>query len=374
MKMHVIESANSYSRMIPPGEASFHPHSFADTDGRLFWWKGELYRGISSEKTQFFARLFDEGVIEDLVERGLLIETQPTSYSIGCYPMVVRHKTVPFASYPNEWCPAMLKDAALTILEIEGDLIGRRLTLKDGHPWNMLFDSFRPVFVDLTSIVPVRDEHSWPAYDEFCRFCFYPLILMSQGQDRIARSLLPVYEGVRRSEVSALVHSYAPSAFLLSKLIRRGLKPVRGLLQRDGRQSQSRLIEQMKRDIERLGLPSHRPVTAQDAGTPKLGAVQAILSRLKPDTVLDISDEAGTYSKQAAMLAKRVVSFDADPDRANRLYYEAQQEGLPILPLVLDFIHPTPSAGYSSHYSIAATERFRCDLVLAMGLVRRLAI
>ena len=35
----------------------------------------------------------------------------------------------------------------------------------------------------------------------------------------------------------------------------------------------------------------------------------------------------------------------------------------------MDFTDPTPSRGISGHSSIAATERLRCDLVLAMGLL-----
>jgi hypothetical protein len=38
----------------------------------------------------------------------------------------------------------------------------------------------------------------------------------------------------------------------------------------------------------------------------------------------------------------------------------------------MDFIKPTPSVGYSSHYSIGATERLQCDMVLALNLANRL--
>jgi hypothetical protein len=69
----------------------------------------------------------------------------------------------------------------------------------------------------------------------------------------------------------------------------------------------------------------------------------------------------------------KVVSADADPSRATSIYEAARAKGLPILPLIIDFIKPTPSVGYSDHYSIAATERLKCDLVLAFGLVHKIA-
>ena len=40
----------------------------------------------------------------------------------------------------------------------------------------------------------------------------------------------------------------------------------------------------------------------------------------------------------------------------------------------MDFIKPTPSVGYSSHYSISAAERLKCDLVVAIGLAQRVAL
>jgi hypothetical protein len=38
----------------------------------------------------------------------------------------------------------------------------------------------------------------------------------------------------------------------------------------------------------------------------------------------------------------------------------------------MDFTDPTPSRGLSSHWAIAATERFQCDMVLALGLINYL--
>src|SRR5678815_3981698 len=94
--------------------------------------------------------------------------------------MVVRHRMVPFTSYPEEWCPAMLKDAALTLLDLLVELARCGLTLKDAHPWNLLFDRGRPVYVDLVSITPLVDER-WRNEAEFRRFYLHPLLLMAHN-------------------------------------------------------------------------------------------------------------------------------------------------------------------------------------------------
>ena len=51
----------------------------------------------------------------------------------------------------------MLRDAALAILTLAAELAERGLTLKDSHPWNVLFHGTRPVWVDVTSVGP-RDD------------------------------------------------------------------------------------------------------------------------------------------------------------------------------------------------------------------------
>src|SRR6185503_3268210 len=222
-------------------EVTFHPHSFADDAGRLFWLNEQLCRGIYPKQAPFFTRLFREGVIQNLIERELLIETEPTDLVVDGFSMVLKHRSIPFISYPQEWCAAMLKDAALTIINLTIELAERNLILKDAHPWNVLFDACKPVYVDVTSIAPQNGESNWRAYDEFCRFCYYPLILMSHGQERIARTLLPEYEGVTRSDFVTVLRGSGPSRLILSKLVRRGLKAIKSTFKKESNGSKYRL-------------------------------------------------------------------------------------------------------------------------------------
>ena len=357
-------------RSIPSREMGFHPHSFADSAGRLFAWKGELYRGIKAESARFFSELLNNGVIQSLIEAGLLVETEQSNLSADGFEMVVHHKRVPFVSYPNEWCADMLKDAALLMLDLEIELTKRGLELKDGHPWNILFDGCKPVYVDLTSIQPARDKAVWSAYDEYCRFCYYPLILMCYGQERIARCLVSEYDGVRREDLSILTRRLAFSPFLLAKILRRASRQI---TRSTGRLS---FLTRLKEDLQKMRPPHNHhkqsDLLTQQGGIANERALYEVLDELRPQSVLDVSGAEGSYSIQAARRAGKVVSFETDPARVTRLYREARKESLPILPLVMSFVKPTPSAGYSGHYAMAATERFKCDLVLAFSLVDEL--
>ena len=273
-------------RTIPPGGVDFHPHSFADSHGRLFRWNGELYRGIRGGQATFFSRLFRDGVIQRLIDRGLLIETEPTDLKLDGYELIVRHKNVPFPSYSNEWCAGMLKDASVLMLDLQIELTQRNLSLKDAHPWNILFDGSKPVFVDLTSIVPLRESSAWAAYDEFCRFCYYPLILMCHGRERVARSLMAEYEGVLRSDLAMLPRRFALSPFAFRKVIDRVLKPVRRLKKIDAQSSQLNFLQRLKRDVERINVPQSPSNSSQTSAAEQ--ALQRILKRLRPGSVLDI--------------------------------------------------------------------------------------
>ena len=369
---------------IPIGEVSFHPHSFADDAGRLFRWNGRFWRGINPSRASFFDGLFRGRVIQELVEAGLLIESNPTNFVLAGYPRVVSHRSVSFISYPNEWCADMLKDAARTILSLAIELTRRGLTLRDAHPWNVLFDWTRPVFVDLTSIAPSNGERSWSAYDEFCRFSYYPLILMSRGHERIARSLIGEYEGVLRSEMLALLKGSFPSWFVLSRLLKRVTRPVFAGIRNDSRGAVLGFLEQAKRSLEMIKTPAyakqHRRRSVETLSayseseyTSFCLTLRKLLTTLQPGSVLDLSRGFTWTTTLPATMGFKTVSIDPDVARISAIYALARNKNLPILPLVVDFIKPTPSVGYSNHYSIGATERLKCDLVLALGLVDKVS-
>jgi hypothetical protein len=371
-------------------EVQFHPHSFADPDGRLFSLDGGLYRAISHEKTPFFARLYEDGTIPELVNRGLLVGSEPADLVLDGYGMVLRHDAVPFVSYPNEWCPAMLKDAALTYLDLLKELIQKSLTLKDTHPWNLLFVGTRPVWVDLTSITALKPHSSCPDELKFCRYYLHPLILMSQGQERIARYLLPDYDGIRLTDFSLLT-SQTNSPVSLATRFKSGLKrrvpercrkPLRdivrftqSIIRKPGGLGEANThlenLARVRRQVEAVKLP---PVPkAPDNLDPEMQrCLLEIVSQLGPASILIIGAKTLWYPNLASQFGSRVVVFDKDSAYVEQLYRAGHDRNAEILPLVMDITDPTPSRGLSNHVSIAAADRFQCDLVVAIALLNPL--
>ena len=109
--------------------------------------------------------------------------------------MVIRHRRIPFVSYPHEWCAAMFRSAGVAYLDLVSELARAGLGLRDTHPWNLLFEGARPIYVDLTSIRPIADKPRNIAQDKFYRYYVYPLLLMAQGQERLVRHLCRITRG-----------------------------------------------------------------------------------------------------------------------------------------------------------------------------------
>ena len=404
--------------LIPSSEISFHPHSFGDHRIRVFQWNGQIYRAIAAEYAPFYKQLFHDEVICSAVEKGLLIDSGLTPLAVDGYELVVRHRKIAFVSYPNEWCAAMLKAGALAIVDLALELARHGYTLGDAHPWNLLFDleKMKPIFVDLGSVVPIT-EFTWSLYDEFCRFCLYPLLLMCEGEDHLARLLMWEDSGVMESHIWKLRGSSLP--FLLTRyrsLLNRAERtfacrvpefyriwlrqrcssvPASSLNNLEmGKASTNpsagfrarfhvRYLENVRRDVERIRVPSpwkHRrerleevevEATPQQHWTATQCLLHKLLIELQPRTLLDVGSDTDWYAKLAARLGVQVVRWDSDPVRVAQSYQATAASKLPMLPLVIDFSKPTPARGLANQWSIAATDRFRCDMVLALGTLQR---
>jgi hypothetical protein len=380
-------------QIIPSNEVTFHPLSFQDEAGRLFTWREGLYRGISAQSAPFLADFLQGDAGKKLVADGLLIDTEVTQFALDGFNMVLRHRLLPFVSYPFEWCAAMFKAASLTIIDLAISLSRHDMMLKDGHPWNVLFDGCRPVWIDLTSIIPGDGSREWPAKDEFYDNCVNPLVLMSQGREKLAKSIIAENEIVPHADLEALGVSRSltvdVATALLSrvpeqrrKALRKTLRPLRSLFRKKNEPSPAlslrQRLEQMKVEVENIPVPfweaqeSHHSFEPDGGWNAKQLSMHKILSQKKPLTVLDIASGSGWFGELAAHFSDNVATFDTDLESISRLFASARARKLPILPLVMDFTRPTSARGLANHSHISATERFQCEMVLMLGFLHEL--
>ena len=102
--------------------------------------------------------------------------------------------------------------------------------------------------------------------------------------------------------------------------------------------------------------------------------VEDALARAAPESVWDLGCNVGRYSSMAARHAGYVVAMDSDEATVGALYERVAGQHTNVLPLVVDFLNPSPSQGWAQKERRALGDRGPADLVLCLALVHHLAI
>lgn len=388
--------------MTDPQESllSRHAGSYVDPAGTAYDCGDYYLRGIRTGYAEFYAKLLEHPTIISMLGSDI-VETTIESDTMEAYPLTLRHRKLSPLSYCYEWPAQMLRDAALLTLDICIRLVDDKMVLQDASPWNIVFDGSRPILVDFTSII-IEDPHLlWVAYDQFCRLFLYPILVASCRSRKVARRLLvDQIGGIDHADLRNLLpmnallrmpwlldRIYLP---LLAVSIIGKIGKDKSLAEQTGRFSPSSLARRfffssLRRNIESIPLrvgksfwsqyyTDIRSFTRPAAFDLKQSAIAGLLERYKPRTLVDIGCNRGGYSVLAANAGARVVAFDTDEDSIALLYKYARQENLPILPLVMDALNPSPACGWRAMEFPAAPMRLRSEMALALALVHHLAI
>lgn len=354
---------SSKTELLSESVITFDPASSVDEFGRVFWRDGQVYRGVARQS---------EALARDILERASvwsaygLIETSESNFRMRDFPLVLAHRTIRFRSYCTEWIPEMLRDAALTYLRLQLKLTEDGYMLKDGHPWNILFDAGRPAYVDVGSIIPFNEDRVFASLREFRLYFLLPLKLFSLWSSKRVYEFLntPIpnqaaWERTANEEsVKALpITKLFGHRFTLKRLI----SQVERLNVSHGDRTEWTAYEQKAPDV-----------TAPDSFLAKQRSAYEVLKRLGSGTLLDIGCNKGWYSRLAETMGFSVVSVDIDLASLATLYSQVKREQLNILPLRVDICDPTGANGLDEGYP-AFIDRMKCDVVLAMAIIHHLA-
>ncbi|MBU0689938.1 MAG: class I SAM-dependent methyltransferase [Gammaproteobacteria bacterium] len=382
-----------------------------------------VYRVIDSASQKSVEEMLE--VIRQLGE-GSIVHTEVCSEidvpdGIDDSLFVLKHKKVMFISYPHEWCAAMLKDAALCQTALSKSLLRHGLFLKDAHPWNILFEKGRPIFVDFTSIVTREQLFS----EEYLRAnqCYAGAtddIRLAQVLKEIAeRMYLPYFfnplcayafghrpyvaNEIERSTLNASRSKFSIRSCLPVFRLRPSaiISSIKWLIARLRFSSSIRLLEKSARperffqrveditqglEVQTSGsaYSNYYQLKGEDQSwdfsqdwNGKQKAVYEALNTPKITTVLDVACNTGWYSILAAKLGKQVVAFDIDEACIEALYGRVKAENLNILPLVMNFSQL--SVRRDSIYDgktilIDSSDRLSCDSLMALGIFHHLTL
>ena len=370
----------------------------------MFWRDDNLYRGIRPEHAHFYRSLLNKGVIQGLIEKGLLIDTWAVDDSTDEFPLILQHRVIPTVTFPAEWCQSHFKAAALIALDLEIAARRHDFTVSDINPWNVLFDNVHPYFVDLSRIIPISEtagKHAWLGQQQFYEFYLNPLSLFRQGLSRVARRMLYdpaqgisaderigglknltpfrewAYQGAKRLAKTVIpVPLHAPVGRAVRKLVSRA--PNRIDVSADflpkiiALREKVAALDQVTSSRAGYYDDNFPEFTPSERWTAKHHSIFRILTEARPKTVFDIGSNRGWYAQLAAHCGARVIAADRDERSLNDLYKDATNSHLAITPVYMDVRFPEPAQGPGYHMMPAASERFRSEMVFALALVHHL--
>ena len=371
-----------------------------DPTGSIFEQDGAIFRSIVPEFTPFVKSLLQNQQIRDMIGHEF-VDTAVFQEESASKNLILKHRKISPANYPYEWTGLMLHDAAQLTLDTCLKLLDEGLILKDATPWNIVFESSKPVFVDFTSIMPVDDDLNWVALDQYMHMFLFPLMAAENGFGKAARSLLLASQaGITAAEIS----KYMKSNALIKKswLINRLLIPraMVNLLQSTGqdkevgklisgttipKEKRKQFFTKLLAELNTIKPLNNRKKWAQyqadmapyfdaERFNPKQERISLLLQELKPRTVVCIGCKKGGFAILAARQGITVTAFDTNEGSLDMLYQTAKFNDLKILPLIMDIANPTPPAGWRSSQYPAAIERLKAEGALALTQVHNLAI
>lgn len=385
----------------------FSPGSFRDPSGSLRTHEGRVLRVVKPEAAAEVDRTLAMPVVARLMAEQRLVATarlDPGSApaALGADGAAVyEHERIPFVSYPAEWSPAMLAEAADFTLELALELLDHGLVLKDATPANVLFKGSRPVFVDLPSIVPrSAGDFVWLARHQFESCFLLPLIASVEAGLPLRWSLEDPATGIGHEQVARLLGarrwlkpSLLTSVALPAALTGGGVGAAgAGREHRSSDDAKARFVlahgfAQLRRKVRRLagriragssrwqGYTADRPHYDEPDLERKRAFVTAALGEARPRWVLDVGANTGELSEIAAQ-GSQVVALDIDEVSSGRIFARARERPSSILPLVLDVARPTPGAGWRNGETLSFLERAlgRFDTVLMLAVVHHVRV
>ena len=174
--------------------------SFRDPSGNVLHYKNEIYRIINNNYKNEFEHFIKSGLYEKLISENLLVQYKENSAiqiksEFDNFYKIIKQEKIHFISYPYEWSFDMLKDAALTILQIQKICLEFGMSLKDASAYNIQFYNGKPILIDTTSF-EMYQNGPWKAYRQFCEHFLAPLALMSKKDVRLFQLLLSNIDGI----------------------------------------------------------------------------------------------------------------------------------------------------------------------------------
>lgn len=177
----------------------------------LYFHGTKVYRGVHKDYVSQVRDMFNSGMMKELTDKELFVNTWITDTQIEGYDLVIEHEYIEFWNYPYEWSFTMLHNAASVVLDVNETASKYGYELFDCHAYNVVYVMSKPMYVDFGSFITKddRNDKSWSGYSNFYNSFYIPLYLYHKGFADVPNNIF-LYNGFYNDkDLFKLIYPYA---------------------------------------------------------------------------------------------------------------------------------------------------------------------
>ena len=374
--------------------------SFRDPDARVAYLNNSVYRIVypnGFKKFDFIKKILqNKSIAEYLIDTKEVDQEELRLLELenNKNVRVFKHKKIDYISYPYEWSFYRLKDAALHHLNLHINLLKNNATLIDAYSYNVQFNNYSPIFIDLMSIKEYSEGEFWTGHKQFCESFLNPLVLKSKLGINYNNWFKGNLEGIDTSELSKLLKfkhmlswNIFYNIFLLNYFEKKYKKNEDLKITKNKKLKKSYYLSILtnlvnfidglkpKKETSVWGEYSRDNTYNDLEKKNKYEFISNYFNKNKSNRVLDLGCNNGEYSKLAIQSGcKSVVGLDYDLNAIDEAYLISKKERLNFLPLYFDVSNPSSDIGWYQKERKGFKKRLNFDFVLALAFEHHLAI
>lgn len=384
--------------------AELKPHSLSlsDSVGILYASKEKIVRVINPQKVLEVKEIFDSGLIENLVQNNLFVNSWISVSDLTNKRMEVEHEKISPVFLPTEWTFEMLKDVALCALEINKVAEAYGYELKDCHAHNFLFSNGKCKMVDLGSLVK-KGTGDWGAYREFLAGFYHPLKIWRSHGGQFTKKFLQEGPLITFYIILKLRYPFIP--YSREKMITKIYNLYFYIQSNSAQVIQSRIAKRIKFKVPLLFLkilkslvrvPSNQVLKdrilrlnrtneqtiwsnyhsgyfneALDKSDHRFSSIIQILKNLKISSVLELAGNMGFLSQKilSETCISKVICTDYDENAVEKLYQMSKLKDFKMDVGLVDFMN-----SYDPENPYSFQSRCKSDAVIALAVTHHLIL